>query len=51
MYAYLGNRVGNRRIELALQEQNLESFYLDVYVLPIDLIKDKKLSEIKNFTL
>ena len=51
MHAYLGNRIGNRKIELALQEQNLESFYLDVYVLPIDLIKDKKLPEIKNFTL
>jgi len=51
MHAYLGNRVGKRKIELALKEFKLESFYLDLYVLPVNLIKDKNLTEIKNFTL
>lgn len=33
MHAYLGNRIGKRKIELALKELKLESFYLDLYIL------------------
>jgi group I intron endonuclease len=51
MHAYLGNRIGKRKIELALKELKLESFYLDLYILPVNLIKDKNSTEIKNFTL
>lgn len=51
MHAYLGNRVGKRKIELALKELKLESFYLDLYILPVNFIKNKNSIEIKNFTL
>lgn len=47
MHAYLGNRIGKRKIELALQEFKLESFYLDVYILPDNLIEGKTNTEIK----
>lgn len=50
-HAYLGNRLGKRKIELALQDLKLESFYLDVYILPGKLIEGKNLSEIKELTL
>ncbi len=51
MHAYLGNRIGKRKIELALQEFKLESFYLEVYILPDNLVEGKTNSEIKELTL
>lgn len=51
MHAYLGRRIGKRKIELALQEFKLESFYLEVYILPDNLVEGKTDSEIRELTL
>jgi hypothetical protein len=33
---YLGPKLGNRKIDLAITNAGLEQFYLDLYILPLD---------------
>ena len=35
---YLGPNLGNRVIDLAIKDIGLENFYLDLYIIPQDLI-------------
>lgn len=50
-HGYLGNRIGKSKISLAIQEFKLDSFDLDIYAIPADLIEGKELSQIKELTL
>ena len=48
---YLGSTLGNRKINLVLKELGLNSFYLDIYVLPENLINALETDKIKHLTL
>jgi hypothetical protein len=37
---YLGPKLGNRKIDLAIRDGGLDSFYLDLYILPKELTEN-----------
>ena len=39
MTGYLGPKLGNRKIDLAIKDAGLDSFYLDLYILPKELVE------------
>jgi len=46
---YLVSNLGKRKIELAIVAEGLNNFYLDIYLIPEDLIKNNNLkSEPQN---
>lgn len=48
---YLGDSLKNRKIDLALKELKLESFFLDVYVLPENMINSVSIEKIRILVL
>lgn len=49
MAGYLVSNLGKRKIELAIVAEGLNNFYLDIYLIPEDLIKNNNLkSEPQN---
>src|ERR1700679_2238573 len=47
---YFGALKGKRNIEAAIRDGGLAGFYLEIYLLPAEMIQEDKLS-IKNFVL
>jgi hypothetical protein len=37
---YLGPKLGNRKIDLAIKDAGLDYFYLDLYILPKRLVEN-----------
>lgn len=50
---YLGPNLGQRKIDLAIKDGGLDTFFIDIYLLPQikQLVKSEQIGKIKDLTL